>query len=77
MTVLINHHLLCVPHLVFVSVGFSSAVLVSQFHVQTQPPHQHLTVAAENKQKKWDILKRCTCNTWEMKAPQERGHVTK
>lgn len=46
-TALVNHRPLCVPHPLFVSVGFSSAVLASQCRVQTQPLHQHLTVAAK------------------------------
>lgn len=44
------YHLLCVPRPVSVSVGSFSAVLVSQFHVQTQLPHQHLAVTT-HKQK--------------------------
>lgn len=51
-TALIDHHLLCVPHPASASAGPSSAVLASQFHVQTRPPHQHSTVATNTKIKR-------------------------
>lgn len=44
---LVSHHLLLVLHHASVSVGPSSAVPVSQSHVQTQLLHQHLTVAVQ------------------------------
>lgn len=62
---IINHHLLCVPHPVSASVGPSSAVLASQFHEQTQPPHQHSTAATKEKAiKRGTFFKRYT---WKIK----------